>query len=33
MFRRDGGVVGDVVNHRGISIIKGSTEKKRGEKQ
>ena len=27
------GVVGDVVDHRGISIVTGSTEEKRGEKQ
>ena len=30
---RQGGVVGDVVDHRGISIVTGSTEEKRGEKQ
>ena len=28
-----GGVVVDVVDHRGISIVTGSTEEKRGEKQ
>ena len=28
-----GGVVSDVVDHRGISIVTGSTEEKRGEKQ
>ena len=27
---RQGGVVGDVVDHRGISIVTGSTEEKRG---
>ena len=30
---RQGGVVGDVVDHRGISIVTGSTEEKRGEEQ
>ena len=30
---RQGGVIGDVVDHRGISIVTGSTEEKRGEKQ
>ena len=30
---RERGVVGDVVNHRGISIVTGSTGEKRGEKQ
>ena len=30
---KQGGVVGDVVDHRGISIVTGSTEEKRGEKQ
>ena len=30
---RQGGVVGDVVDHRGISIVTGSTEEKREEKQ
>ena len=29
-FLRQGGVVGDVVDHRGISIVTGSTEEKRG---
>ena len=29
-LRREGGVVGDVVDHRGISIVTGSTEEKRG---
>ena len=33
MLRQEGGVVGDVVDHRGISIVTGSTEEKRGEKQ
>ena len=33
LLRREGGVVGDVVDHRGISIVTGSTEEKRGEKQ
>ena len=28
-----GGVIGDVVNHRGINIVTGSTEEKRGKKQ
>ena len=27
---RQGGVVGDVVDHRGISIVTGSTDEKRG---
>ena len=27
---RQGGVVGDVVDHRGISIVTGSTKEKRG---
>ena len=31
MLRQEGGVVGDVVDHRGISIVTGSTEEKRGE--
>ena len=30
---RQGGVVGDVVDHRGISIVTGSTREKRGKKQ
>ena len=30
---RQGGVVTDVVDHRGISIVTGSTKEKRGEKQ
>ena len=30
MLRQEGGVVGDVVDHRGISIVTGSTEEKRG---
>ena len=30
---RERGVVGDVVDHRGISIVMGSTEETRGEKQ
>ena len=30
---RQGGVVGDVVDHRGISIVTGSTGEKRGKKQ
>ena len=30
---RERGVVGDVVDHRGISIVAGSTGEKRGEKQ
>ena len=30
---RQGGVIGDVVDHRGISIVMGSTGEKRGEKQ
>ena len=33
LLRQEGGVVGDVVDHRGISIVTGSTEEKRGEKQ
>ena len=28
--KREGGVIGDVVDHRGISIVTGSTEEKRG---
>ena len=28
-----GGVIVDVVDHRGISIVTGSTENKRGDKQ
>ena len=30
---RQGGAVGDVVDHRGISIVTGSTGEKRGKKQ
>ena len=30
MLRQERGVVGDVVDHRGISIVTGSTEEKRG---
>ena len=30
---RQGGVVGDVVDHRGISIVTWFTEEKSGEKQ
>ena len=30
MLRQEGGVVGDVVDHRGINIVTGSTEEKRG---
>ena len=33
LLRQEGGVIGDVVDHRGISIVTGSTEEKRGEKQ
>ena len=33
LLRQEGGVVSDVVDHRGISIVTGSTEEKRGEKQ
>ena len=33
LLKQEGGVVGDVVDHRGISIVTGSTEEKRGEKQ
>ena len=33
LLKREGGIVGDVVDHRGISIVTGSTEEKRGEKQ
>ena len=33
LLRQEGAVVGDVVDHRGISIVTGSTEEKRGEKQ
>ena len=33
LFRQEGGVISDVVDHRGISIVTGSTEEKRGEKQ
>ena len=31
LLRQEGGVVGDVVDHRGISIVTGSTGEKRGE--
>ena len=30
---RERGVVGDVVDHRGINIVTGSTGEKRGKKQ
>ena len=30
LLRQEGGVVGDVGDHRGISIVTGSTEEKRG---
>ena len=30
MLRQEGGVIGDVVDHRGISIVTGSTGEKRG---
>ena len=30
LLRQEGGVVGDVVDHRGIIIVTGSTEEKRG---
>ena len=33
LLRQEGGIVSDVVDHRGISIVTGSTEEKRGEKQ
>ena len=33
LLRQEGGVIGDVDDHRGISIVTGSTEEKRGEKQ
>ena len=33
LLRQERGVVGDVVDHRGISIVTGSIEEKRGEKQ
>ena len=33
LLRQEGGVVSDVVDHRGISIVTGSTEEKRGKKQ
>ena len=33
LLRQEGGVVGDVVDHGGISIVTGSTGEKRGEKQ
>ena len=33
LLRQEGEVIGDVVDHRGISIVTGSTEEKRGEKQ
>ena len=30
LLRQEGGVIGDVVDHRGISIVTGSTGEKRG---
>ena len=30
LLRREGGVIGDVVDHRGISIVTGSNVEKRG---
>ena len=33
LLRQEGGVVGEVVDRRGISIVTGSTGEKRGEKQ
>ena len=30
MLRQEGGFISDVVDHRGISIVTGSTEEKRG---
>ena len=33
LLRQEGGVISDVVDHRGISIVTGSTEEKRGKKQ
>ena len=33
LLRQEGGVVGDVVDHRGISIVTGSIGEKWGEKQ
>ena len=33
LLRQEGGVIGDVVDHRGSSIVTGSTEEKGGEKQ
>ena len=30
LLRQEGGVIGDVVDHRGISNVTGSTEEKRG---
>ena len=33
LLRQEGGVVGDVVIYRGISIVTGATGGKRGEKQ
>ena len=30
MLRQEGGVIGDVVDHRGISIVTGATGEKRG---
>jgi hypothetical protein len=33
LLGQEGGVVGDVVDHRDISIVTGSIEEKRGEKQ
>ena len=32
MLRQERGVVGDVVDHRGIIIVTGSTKEKRGRK-
>ena len=33
LLRQEGGVIGDVVDHRGITIVTGSTGYKKGEKQ
>ena len=33
LLRQEGGVVGDVVVHRGFNIVTGATVEKRGEKQ
>ena len=33
LLRQEGGVVGDIVDHRGINVVTGSTREKRGEKQ